>query len=110
MLSILTTTAGQEEDWRVGLQKGAARMQAYGGAKPGDRTMLDALLPAIEALEAGRSVKDAAVAARKGADATRGMKARAGRAAYIPSEQLADIPDPGAEAIAVLFESLARSF
>lgn len=84
-------------------------MQAYGGAHAGDRTMLDALLPAIGSLNAGQSLAAAAAAARAGADATRSMKARAGRASYIPAEQLADIPDPGAEAIAVLFESLAKS-
>ncbi|RUT24111.1 dihydroxyacetone kinase [Asaia sp. W19] len=109
LLSILATTAGRETDWRSGLQKGAAQMQAYGGAKPGDRTMLDALLPAISALEAGKSLGDAAEAARAGADATRQMTARAGRASYIPAEQLADIPDPGAEAIAVLFEAMAKA-
>ena len=109
LLSILTTTAGHDENWREGLQKGAAQMQAYGGAHAGDRTMLDALLPAIGSLNAGQSLAAAAAAARAGADATRSMKARAGRASYIPAEQLADIPDPGAEAIAVLFESLAKS-
>ncbi|GBR03103.1 dihydroxyacetone kinase subunit DhaK [Asaia siamensis] len=109
LLSILATTAGHDENWREGLQKGAAQMQAYGGAHAGDRTMLDALLPAIEALNAGKSPAAAAAAARAGADATRSMKARAGRASYIPADQLADIPDPGAEAIAVLFESLAKS-
>ncbi|GBR21740.1 dihydroxyacetone kinase subunit DhaK [Asaia spathodeae] len=109
LLSILATTAGHDENWREGLQKGAAQMQAYGGAHAGDRTMLDALLPAIEALNAGKSLAAAATAARAGADATRSMKARAGRASYIPADQLADIPDPGAEAIAVLFESLAKS-
>ncbi|NVN04728.1 dihydroxyacetone kinase subunit DhaK [Asaia spathodeae] len=108
LLSILATTAGHDENWREGLQKGAAQMQAYGGAHAGDRTMLDALLPAIEALNAGKSLAAAATAARAGADATRSMKARAGRASYIPADQLADIPDPGAEAIAVLFESLAK--
>jgi len=109
LLSILMTTAGHETDWRKGLQEGALRMQAYGGAKPGDRTMLDALLPAIAALQAGQSLAQATQAARAGADATRHMKARAGRASYIPAEQLADIPDPGAEAIAILFEALSAS-
>jgi len=109
LLSILMTTAGHDKNWREGLRNGATRMQAYGGAKPGDRTMLDALLPAIAALQSGQSLAQAAVAAHKGADATRSMKARAGRASYIPPEQLANIPDPGAEAIAVLFEALAAS-
>ncbi|WP_264815885.1 DAK2 domain-containing protein, partial [Acidomonas methanolica] len=48
-------------------------------------------------------------AARKGADATRAMPARAGRAAYVPEAQLRDIPDPGAEAIARLLEGMAEA-
>ncbi|GBQ14337.1 dihydroxyacetone kinase subunit DhaK [Swaminathania salitolerans] len=108
LLSILLTTTGSDTDWRRGLRKGVGKMQDYGGARPGDRTMLDALLPAIDALESGASIGEAAQAARKGADSTRGMTARAGRASYIPPEQLADIPDPGAEAIALLFEALAQ--
>ena len=71
-----------------------------------DRTMIDALFPAIAALQTG-NLHDAAIAARKGADLTRSMPARAGRAAYVPQAQLKDIPDPGAEAIARLLEGLA---
>jgi DAK2 domain len=62
-----------------------------GGAKPGDRTMLDALCPAADsfaaALGAGKSGveawKDAVAAARRGAEATASMHPRLGRASYL---------------------------
>jgi triose/dihydroxyacetone kinase / FAD-AMP lyase (cyclizing) len=87
------------------LKAGLARMQEIGGAALGDRTMIDALSPAPDALSEG--IGAAAVAARAGADLTATMmKAKAGRAAYINASQLAGHADPGAEAVARLFEHL----
>jgi dihydroxyacetone kinase len=69
--------------------------------------MIDALLPALEALPDGLAA--AAEAARKGADATAEItRARAGRASYVSAESLAGHNDPGAEAVARLFEHLSR--
>ena len=85
-------------------------MKFYGGADQGDRTMLDALLPAVETLEAGGDLVAAAGAARSGAAATAGMtKARAGRSSYLASRELAGVADPGAVAVAAAFEAAARS-
>jgi triose/dihydroxyacetone kinase / FAD-AMP lyase (cyclizing) len=87
------------------LKVGLTRIQEVGGAQPGDRTMIDALLPALDALPQGLTY--AARAAREGANLTVTMsKARAGRAAYISAEQLQGHADPGAEAVARLLESL----
>ena len=72
----------------------------------GDRTMIDALEPALDAL--GDGLAAAAAAARKGADATASMtRANAGRAAYIAADRLSGHVDPGAEAVARLFENLS---
>jgi len=91
---------------RDALLAGLARMQEIGGAKPGDRTMIDALYPALSALNDG--IAAAAAAARKGADHTATLSvAKAGRAAYVNAEKLAGHADPGAEAVARLFEALA---
>ena len=91
------------------LEAGVEAMQRYGGASVGDRTMLDALVPAISALASGGSAADAATAAEEGAARTATMKsARAGRSAYVPSEHLADVQDPGAAAIAVMFRAAAQ--
>ena len=87
------------------LKAGLARMQEIGGANLGDRTMVDALHPALDALE--DSMATAAKAARAGADHTATLvKANAGRASYINAQQLEGHKDPGAEAVARLFEHL----
>ena len=83
-------------------------MQEIGGAKPGDRTMIDALAPALDAL--GQGLAQAAKAARKGADDTAKMtRAGAGRAAYLGANHLEGHKDPGAEAVARLFEHMAKT-
>ena len=88
------------------LRAGLARMKEIGGAGPGDRTMIDALEPALDAL--GDGLAAAAAAARKGADAPAAMtRANAGRAAYIAADRLSGHVDPGAEAVARLFENLS---
>jgi len=91
---------------REALRAGLARMQEIGGAQIGDRTMVDALAPALDAL--GQGIAAAAAAAREGANVTASLtRAKAGRAAYINAKQLEGHVDPGAEAVARLFEHLA---
>ena len=90
------------------LLAGMKRVSDVGGAGVGDRTMIDALAPALATLDQGLDA--AAAAARAGADSTAGIhKAKAGRAAYVPSDNLKGHNDPGAEAVALVFEGLARS-
>ncbi len=87
------------------LSAGLERIQEVGGASPGDRTMIDALKPALEALPDG--VDAACKAARQGADETANIvQAKAGRASYISADKLQGHNDPGAEAIAKLLEGL----
>ena len=89
------------------LVEGLNRVRQVGGAKLGDRTMIDALEPALNSLPAGLS--QAAKAAREGADNTANIhRAKAGRAAYVPEHNLIGHNDPGAEAVALLFEGLAQ--
>jgi dihydroxyacetone kinase len=91
---------------REALKAGLSRMQEIGGAQVGDRTMIDALAPALDSFQDGFAA--AAKAARQGAEDTARMgRARAGRAAYVNSRQLEGNRDPGAEAVARLFEFLA---
>ena len=90
------------------LQAGLSRIQEVGGAAPGDRTMIDALKPALDALPDGLAA--AAAAARSGADHTAKItRAKAGRSAYVAAENLEGHNDPGAEAVARLFEHLAKT-
>ncbi|MEM6711842.1 MAG: dihydroxyacetone kinase subunit DhaK [Pseudomonadota bacterium] len=89
------------------LKAGLNRVRQVGGAEPGDRTMIDALHPALDALESG--LEPAAKAARAGADGTASItRAKAGRATYISEDKLAGYNDPGAEAVARLLEELTN--
>jgi dihydroxyacetone kinase len=103
-----TLASAATTDWPAALLEGVHRIQYYGGAKAGDRTMIDALLPAATALQAGENLAAAAAAARRGADSTATMKsARAGRSSYVPEAALRGVPDPGAVPMASVFEALA---
>ncbi len=74
-----------------------------GGARPGDRTLLDALVPAAEALASGG---DPVAAAKRGAAETAGMAARRGRASYVPGGGAGHV-DAGAQAVADLAAAMA---
>lgn len=111
LLAIFFTAAGDAASSGLSmvasLKEGLERMQRIGGAQPGDRTMVDALKPALEELEAS-GLFAAAAAARTGAAHTATItRAKAGRASYINADQLQGHVDPGAEAVARLFEQLA---
>ena len=113
LLSILFTTMGGAlaagAGWPAALAQGVERVQFYGGAAPGDRTLLDALLPAVAVLQKGGELRAAAQAARQGAEATAQLsRARAGRSSYLPAAHLYGVQDPGAVAIAEVFETLQR--
>lgn len=111
LLAIFFAAAGDAlasgKDTINALKDALDRIQQVGGAGPGDRTMIDALAPALDAFPNGLAA--AAGAAREGADATSKItRARAGRAAYLAEESLAGHNDPGAEAVAILFEKLTE--
>ncbi|WP_349368765.1 dihydroxyacetone kinase subunit DhaK [Salinarimonas sp.] len=110
LLAIFFAAAGDAsasgKSWIGALSAGLDRIMQVGGAQPGDRTMIDALAPALEALPNG--LPAAAAAARAGADRTAAItRAKAGRAAYLGEGKLAGHNDPGAEAVARLLEGLA---
>lgn len=113
LLSILFTATGTAllsgASWATALAQGVERVQFYGGAARGDRTLLDALVPAIDALQKGGDLGAAAQAARQGAEATAQLtRARAGRSSYVPAANLSGVQDPGAAAIAAVFAELAQ--
>ncbi|MER9422531.1 dihydroxyacetone kinase subunit DhaK [Mesorhizobium sp. M0317] len=110
LLSIFFTAAAQASNGGATLSKallaGLDRVTFYGGAKVGDRTMVDALEPALKALDA-KGLDAAATAARHGAEATAAMeKAKAGRSAYVGTK-LQGVVDPGAHAVAEVFAAAA---
>ncbi len=111
LASIFFTAAAKALDDRAdvpaALLAGLERVTFYGGATPGARTLVDALDPGLRAL-AGEGPAGAARAARAGAEATRTMtRATAGRAAYLSAQNLDGVADPGAVAVAGIFEVIA---
>lgn len=107
LMSIFFTASGQEvakkQPLADALLFGLEQMKRYGGADLGDRTLIDALQPALEALK-NSDLSAAVTAANKGAEATAQMqKANAGRSSYVNSENLNGVKDPGAVAIAAVF-------
>ena len=91
----------------------AEALMARGGAKPGDKTILDALCPMADTVEAafaeGKSLRDAFLAgadtAEKSAQATAGMRAAAGRAKWL-GERAAEYPDGGAILCGIIARAL----
>jgi dihydroxyacetone kinase-like protein len=94
--------------WR----KATEAVQARGKAQPGDKTMVDALLPAVEAMEQASDLNGglaaAAKAAEQGALATTPLVARKGRASYL-GERSAGHQDPGATSTYYLFKTAAEA-
>ncbi|PUZ05443.1 DAK2 domain-containing protein, partial [Cronobacter sakazakii] len=112
LMSIFFTAAGQKVADGAALPDallaGLAQMKHYGGAAPGDRTLIDALQPALEALR-DKGIAAAAQAAEQGAKATAQMgQARAGRSSYVGSDNLAGVEDPGAVAVAGVFKAIIQ--
>ncbi|XP_041635559.1 triokinase/FMN cyclase [Cheilinus undulatus] len=99
--------------WANAMHAGTQAMKRYGGADVGDRTMLDALCPAVdelmkltEAPPGGEMavLQNVVKKAASGAESTRDLTARAGRASYIAAERVT-LPDPGAVAVAAILKA-----
>jgi phosphoenolpyruvate---glycerone phosphotransferase subunit DhaL len=88
-----------------------------GNTDVGDKTLLDALVPAVDRLEKAfnegkdttTALEEAAVVARESAEATRPMLAKKGRAAYTGERSIGTL-DAGAVAMAVLFEAVSKAW
>ncbi|WP_309097873.1 dihydroxyacetone kinase subunit DhaL [Streptomyces sp.] len=88
------------------LRTGVDAVMTLGGAAPGDKTMIDALVPAVDAL--GESFAAARAAAEEGAVATTPLQARKGRASYVGERSIGH-QDPGATSSALLIAALAEA-
>ncbi|MFB4278170.1 DAK2 domain-containing protein [Nonomuraea sp. MTCD27] len=84
-----------ETGWAAGTAAGPAAIQRVGEAEVGDRTLVDALAPAVAELERGAASAAAARAASEGARGTADLRARRGRAGYV-GDRARGLPDPGA--------------
>ncbi|KFA73575.1 hypothetical protein S40288_09098 [Stachybotrys chartarum IBT 40288] len=93
--------------WASVLRQSCDALSKYTPARPGDRTLVDALYPFVEVLEGTGDIKQAAAAARKAADNTKGMQASLGRSVYVGGSGYEEVPDPGAWGLACFFLGLA---
>jgi dihydroxyacetone kinase-like protein len=115
-LQMGTATTGKTEldlaGFTAAVEAGIKGVQARGRAEPGDKTMVDALLPALEALRGGddlaEAVRQAADAAEEGMKATIPLEARKGRASYLGPRSVGH-QDPGATSSYLLMRSAAEA-
>jgi phosphoenolpyruvate---glycerone phosphotransferase subunit DhaL len=115
-LQMGTATAGKAEldleGWTAAVEAGVKGVQARGRAEPGDKTMVDALLPAVAALRDGGDLAEAlrrsADAAEEGMKATIPMEARKGRASYLGPRSVGH-QDPGATSSYLLLRTAAEA-
>jgi len=99
------------------LSEALTQVKKRGGAQPGDKTMIDALEPAVEALTAAvesgagfaEAFGSAAEAAEAGAEKTRNMVAKKGRSKNVGERGLG-YKDPGAASMALIFKTMAEYF
>ena len=94
--------------WAKALRIASESMAKYTPAKPGDRTLVDALAPFVEELGASGDIGKAAAAAEQGAAKTKGMKASLGRTVYVGGSGFEEVPDPGAHGLATFLAGLAE--
>ena len=93
--------------WASALKDSCAALSRYTPARPGDRTLVDALYPFVEVLEKTSDVRKAAEAAQEAAAKTKGMPASLGRTVYVGGSGFEKVPDPGAWGLASFFQGLA---
>lgn len=113
-LSVKGKETIRETDVPLMLHAAIEGIQKRGGAKLGDKTLLDALIPAQETMETSlregkpfrEAVADAAQSAEQGAENTKKITANKGRASYL-GERSINYPDAGAVAISVILKSFA---
>uniref|UniRef100_A0A6B2L0R9 Dihydroxyacetone kinase n=1 Tax=Arcella intermedia TaxID=1963864 RepID=A0A6B2L0R9_9EUKA len=115
---LLKTRAISPLVWIEAFIAGTESVQFYGGAKVGMRTLLDALIPALnvaqDLLKSGKSLAEtlpsASTAAEKGMEDTKNMTAKVGRSAYLPQQMLLTHPDPGSVVVYIIFKMCTQLF
>lgn len=99
------------EVWAKALKHSVTALAQYTPAKPGDRTLMDALVPFCDTLLETSDVRVAAAAAQQGTESTKSMKATLGRSVYVGSEEewIGKVPDPGAFGLSEFLTGLAEA-
>jgi dihydroxyacetone kinase len=97
------------EIWAKALAMSIDDLAVYTPAKPGDRTLMDALVPFVNVLKDTGNVKKAAEAAKEGSEKTKGMKASLGRSVYVGGTGYQEVPDPGAYGLSIFLSGVANA-
>lgn len=105
LASSLSTEASVAKALQVALQE----LLKYTRARLGDRTMMDALIPFVDTLEATNDFDAALSKARAGVDGTKTMQAQLGRSSYLDDSATQGVPDPGAYGLLILLEGMSGS-
>ena len=111
----LSTADPSADDVIAALRAAIDGIKQRGNSDLGDKTLLDALVPAVDTLEASlgegaaTALERAAVTARESAEATKGMLAQRGRASYT-GDRSRDSVDAGAVGVAVMFEAVSKAW
>lgn len=92
-------SSGSSEQFAKALEQAVAALKTHTGAREGDRTVMDVLLPFTDAFAQSKDFHQAVGVAKEKAEATKYLKAKFGRATYVAEAQGQELPDPGAWAL-----------
>lgn len=104
------------DTFRRACQTALNSLYHYTKARTGDRTLIDALAPFVQTLSEGGDFASAVAAARDGANSTRKLAAKFGRASYVSAEEFkkydseGGLPDPGAVGLAALLDGMLKGY
>lgn len=108
-LTALAASLASEQSVPKALKGALEQLLKYTRARLGDRTMMDALIPFVETLEATGDVDLAVRKASEGVDGTKKMEAKLGRSTYLDESATQGVPDPGAYGLLVLLQGMAKA-
>lgn len=108
-LTALAASLASEPSVPKALKGALEQLLKYTRARLGDRTMMDALIPFVETLEATGDVDLAVRKASEGVDGTKKMEAKLGRSTYLDESATQGVPDPGAYGLLVLLQGMAKA-
>lgn len=106
-LTSLSSSLALTDSVAAALSVALEQLLNYTRARLGDRTMLDCLIPFVEALKSSGDVSKALEEAEKGAESTKNLEAKLGRSTYLDESATRGVPDPGAYGLLVLLKGMS---
>lgn len=108
-LTSLSSSLASTDSVAAALVVALEQLLNYTGARVGDRTMLDCLVPFVEVLKSSGDVSKALEEAEKGVESTKNLEAKLGRSTYLDESATRGVPDPGAYGLLVLLKGMCSS-